>query len=85
MPSADMTGIEKPVTPVCYTDDGGAEEDPITLMLLSKNQTLDMTMVAKKGSGKIHAKWSPVSTVIMRKRPEVTLDSEVLNRTLNMQ
>jgi DNA-directed RNA polymerase alpha subunit len=43
-----------------------------------------MTMVAKKGTGKIHAKWSPVSTVIMRKRPEVTLDSEFINKTLSM-
>jgi len=82
--TADETGVDKPVIPVAYTDDAGTEEDPITLMLLSKNQTLDMTMVAKKGTGKIHAKWSPVSTCIMRKRPEVTMDSELLNRTLSM-
>lgn len=41
-------------------------------------------MVAKKGTGKIHAKWSPVSTCIMRKRPEVNIDSEMINRTLTM-
>ncbi len=49
-------------------------------MLLSKNQQLDINMVAKKGIGKIHAKWSPVSTCTMRKQPTVTLDYDVLNR-----
>ncbi len=39
-------------------------------------------MVAKKGIGKTHAKWSPVSTCIMRKSPIVALDSEVVNKTL---
>jgi len=28
-------------------------------------------MIAKKGIGKIHAKWSPVATCIMRKEPIV--------------
>jgi DNA-directed RNA polymerase alpha subunit len=49
-------------------------------MLLSKNQQLDINMVAKKGIGKTHAKWSPVSTCTMRKQPTVTLDYDVLNR-----
>ena len=37
-------------------------------------------MVAKKGIGKIHAKWSPVSTCAMRKQPVVRIDEEVINR-----
>jgi hypothetical protein len=36
-PCAEISEIDKPVIPVSYTDDGGAEEDPIVLMLLSKN------------------------------------------------
>ena len=39
-------------------------------------------MMAKKGIGKTHAKWSPVSTCIMRKQPVVTIDSDVLNKGL---
>ena len=58
--------VDQPVVPVVYVDDLGKQEDPITLMMLSRNQQIDMNMVAKKGIGKIHAKWSPVSTCIMR-------------------
>ena len=36
-------------------------------------------MVAKKGCGKIHAKWSPVSTCTMRKQPQVKLDQDNLS------
>lgn len=31
----------------------------------------------------MHAKWSPVSTCVMRKQPLVELNSEVVNRDLN--
>ena len=37
----------------------------------------------KKGIGKIHAKWSPVSTCTMRKQPVVTLDNEKLTKELS--
>jgi hypothetical protein len=36
-------------------------------------------MIAKKGIGKIHAKWSPVATCIMRKEPLVWIDKSKLN------
>lgn len=42
-------------------------------------------MTAKKGIGKTHAKWSPVSTCIMRKQPEVSFDHEQINRTLTLE
>jgi DNA-directed RNA polymerase II subunit RPB3 len=71
--------IDCPVVPVMYQDDLGEEEDAIRLMMLSKNQQLEMTMVAKKGCGKIHSKWSPVSTCTMRKQPQVQLQHENLN------
>lgn len=54
-------------------------------MLLSKNQQLDITMVAKKGIGKTHAKWSPVSTCTMRKQPTVAIDYDLINRQLTLQ
>lgn len=55
------------LSPVIYYDEAGTEQAPITLVKLAKNQLLDFELVAKKGIGKIHAKWSPVSTVVMRK------------------
>jgi DNA-directed RNA polymerase II subunit RPB3 len=48
-------------------------------MKLSKNQILDMDLVAKKGIARIHAKWSPVATCQMRKEPTVWIDSDKLN------
>jgi DNA-directed RNA polymerase alpha subunit len=42
-------------------------------------------MVAKKGIGKTHAKWSPVSTCTMRKQPTVAFDQDTLNRVLSLQ
>ena len=67
-----------------YTDDQGREEDPILIMKLSKNQQLDMNLVAKKGIGKIHAKWSPVATCQMRKEPIVEIDSDKINREMDV-
>lgn len=48
----DPSTTDTPVIPVVYTEDNGTEEDAISLMLLSKNQSMNMTMVAKKGTGK---------------------------------
>jgi len=76
--------IDQPVVPVVYEDDLGKQEDPITLMMLSRNQQIDMNMVAKKGIGKTHAKWSPVSTCTLRAMPIVNLNSETINKKLTM-
>ena len=40
-------------------------------------------MMAKKGIGKTHAKWSPVSTCTMRKYPIVKADLESINKALS--
>jgi hypothetical protein len=37
LPLQDMSMVDKPVIPVVYTGDNGLEEDPIMIMLLSKN------------------------------------------------
>jgi DNA-directed RNA polymerase II subunit RPB3 len=54
------------VMPVKY-----AGEDPILIAKLKKNQELDFHMIARKGIGKEHSKWSPVSSVIMQHEPEI--------------
>ena len=53
---------EGTVVPVVYEDERGNEEDSILIMKLSKNQQIDMDLIAKKGTAKTHAKWSPVAT-----------------------
>jgi len=54
------------VIPVLFKD-----EDPIVIAKLKRNQELDIHMIAKKGVGKEHAKWSPVSTCVMQHVPEI--------------
>lgn len=54
-------------------------------MKLSRNQILDMELVAKKGTAKVHAKWSPVATCQMRKEPTVEIDQEKINRQLDIE
>lgn len=54
------------VVPIIFKD-----EDPIVIGKLKKNQELDIHMIAKKGIGKEHAKWSPVSICIMQHIPQI--------------
>ena len=54
------------VVPVTYPD-----QAPIVIAKLKRNQELDMHMMAKKGIGKEHAKWSPVSCVVMQQVPDI--------------
>ena len=70
---------EHGVMPVKIIDDKGNEEDPILIMKLSKNQMLDFKLIAQKGIGKTHAKWSPVCTCLMRAEPIVQLDQDKIN------
>lgn len=46
-------------------------DDPIVITKLKKGQSINMTLTAKKGIGKTHAKWSPVCTCVMRQVPDV--------------
>ena len=48
-------------------------EYPIVLTKLKKGQSINMTLTAKKGIGKTHAKWSPVCTCVMRPVPNVEI------------
>ena len=46
---------------------------PIVLTKLKKGQSINMTLTAKKGIGKTHAKWSPVCTCVMKPIPKVEI------------
>ena len=37
-------------------------------------------MYARKGTGKMHAKWIPVATCIMHKQPLVGIDDDKINQ-----
>jgi DNA-directed RNA polymerase II subunit RPB3 len=71
--------LDSKVLPVTYFSDRGEPEAPILIMVLSRNQTLHMDLIAKKGTAKVHAKWSPVATCQMRKEPTVWIDADKLN------
>ena len=44
-----------------------------------------MNLIARKGTGKLHAKWSSVATCQMRKEPIVEIDQDKINRDLDVQ
>ena len=48
-------------------------EYSIVLTKLKKGQSINMSLTAKKGIGKTHAKWSPVCTCVMRPVPTVEI------------
>jgi DNA-directed RNA polymerase II subunit RPB3 len=60
-------------------------DGPILLLKLKKNQEIDVTCNARKGTGKEHAKWSPVSTAVFRYGPEIILDPFKLEQVLLSQ
>jgi len=62
------------VVPVKYQG-----EDPILIAKLKKNQELDMHLIAKKGIGKEHSKWSPVCTCVMQQEAEIELNKNKLD------
>jgi len=69
--------------PVKFVDNKtGEPQDPITIMKLGKFQQLNFRLLARKGTGRQHAKWSPVATCIMFKEPVVRIDDEAINKTL---
>lgn len=66
--------LDSVVMPVKYEN-----EDPILICKLRKNQELDIHMIAKKGIGKEHAKWSPASSVVMQHVPEIEFFDKMNN------
>jgi DNA-directed RNA polymerase II subunit RPB3 len=67
---------ETKVKPVKY-------DDPIVITKLKKGQSINMTLTAKKGIGKTHAKWSPVCTCVMKQIPSVEIINLEGNNFLN--
>lgn len=78
----ELVSSNPDVTCVHFSTDDEEEvstDEGITILQLGKGQRIKLTAIAKKGIGKEHAKWSPVSTVAMRYDPIVKLNDDVLN------
>eukprot|EP00656_Telonema_subtile_P009022 TRINITY_DN14219_c0_g1_i1.p1 TRINITY_DN14219_c0_g1~~TRINITY_DN14219_c0_g1_i1.p1 ORF type:complete len:246 (-),score=75.79 TRINITY_DN14219_c0_g1_i1:16-753(-) len=76
--SEDLFEQDNTVTPVDYsTDDRVAQDDEkggILIVKLRKNQELKLRAIAKKGVGKEHAKWAPVSVCTYWPEPVVDIN-----------
>ena len=66
-----------------YLRPGGRKGDtdaPIVLVKMRKGQELKLKAIARKGTGKDHAKWSPVATCRFQYLPEITIRPAVMNQ-----
>lgn len=76
----DLISLSDDVTPVHFSNQ--AEEDRsrdkgIVIVKLGPGQRLKLKAIAKKGIGKEHAKWNPVSTVALKHDAIVTLNEDM--------
>lgn len=74
----NVTGSNKEIFPVRYVADDGTEEDPILIVKLAKNQKIDVQCIVRKGTGKEHAKWSPVATVAVQQVPIIDMNRDIV-------
>lgn len=63
------------VIPVDWTTQ---DEDAILLVKLGKGQAVSLRAIAKKGIGKEHAKWSPVTACTFQYDPRITVDADLI-------
>jgi len=77
-----QANLTTPVRPVQFEDKTGKSR-PIVIQKLDRMQELDFTLIAKKGVGRTHAKWSPVATCIMYRHPTVEVHNEKLRGFTN--
>jgi DNA-directed RNA polymerase II subunit RPB3 len=73
-----------PVFPIHYS--GSFEltkKNPILITKLNIGQRIKLVCIAKKGIGKEHAKWSPISNIKICKEPKVLVNLFKINNLLN--
>lgn len=70
----------KDVLPFHQGTDDNELTRPIVLVKLGKSQRVKLDCTARKGIGKEHAKWMPVSTVVFQQVPEIQLGFDQLAR-----
>lgn len=73
----------KSVVPIHYSSSiNQVKSNPILLAKLGNGQRIKLIGVAKKGVGKEHAKWSPISIIKLREKPKIVIIFDELNLIL---
>lgn len=79
----DLISANPDVVPAHFSNEAEEENTQdtggITILTLGRGQKISLTATAKKGIGKEHSKWSPVSTCALKHDAIVKLNDEVLN------
>ena len=81
--SEDLFSHDERVKPVCFWGNDGQVEKSSAILIakLRKNQQLSLKCIARKGTGKDHAKWSPVATAVFKHDPVIEIN-QALVKTL---
>jgi len=79
--SEDLVSFDERVKPVSFlaASTGAWKTNAILIAKLRKNQEISMKCIARKGTGKDHAKWSPVSTAVFKHEPVVHIEQEIFD------
>lgn len=78
--SEDMVSYDERVKPITFqgTVSDAAKPGGILIVKLRNKQQLLLKCIARKGTGKDHAKWSPVATAVFKHDPVVHVNQELL-------
>jgi DNA-directed RNA polymerase II subunit RPB3 len=79
--SRDLISENREAQPAHFSNEEDANKSlsnpGIEIVKLGPGQSIKLRAIAKKGIGKEHAKWSPVSTVALKIDPIIKLNEEV--------
>ena len=76
----DLESSNTDVMPAHFSnedEESTSHDQGIAILQLGKGQRIKLTAMAKKGIGKEHAKWSPVSTVALKHDAIIRLNDDV--------
>jgi len=66
-----------PNPPAPIESDGLGKNVPIPIVKLRENHEIELALFAVKGTGKTHAKWSPVCTAFYKLHPDISFKEEI--------